>query len=113
MNFAAWLQTSWEVRNICISIATLKVNTSQSLFPSFCSASNPSDLASLLPSQLEAFPKQRLKVELNRAEMVVLVLNCLLSRGADLKNKLVLRWRNSGFPWKANGRKEGFYKEKN
>lgn len=48
-------------------------------------------VVSLLPSQLEAFPEQRLKAVLNRAEMVVLVLNCLLSLGADLKNKLVLR----------------------
>lgn len=33
MSFGAGLQTGREVRNICISIATLKVNSSQSLFP--------------------------------------------------------------------------------
>lgn len=122
MYFAAWLQMGREVGNICISIATLKVRSPPSLFPSFRSANYgnsfslrdlpPDVIASLLPSWLEAFPKQRLKVALNCAEMVVLVLNCLLSLGADLKNKLVLRWRNPSFPWKANGRKEGFLQGK-
>lgn len=101
MDFVTWLQIGQEVRNICISIVTLKVNSFQSLFPSFCSTHDGSSLSlkdlppdtviSLLRSQLEAFPEQRLKVALNRAEMVLLVLNCLLSLGADLKNKLVLR----------------------
>lgn len=123
MRFGAWFQTGQEVRNICISMATLKVNSSQSPFPSSRSASDsnsfsrrdlpPDVIASALPSRLEAFPKQSLRVAWNCAETAVLVWNCLLSLGADLKNKFVLRWRNSGFPWKANGRKEGFYKGKN
>lgn len=106
-----------EVRNICISIATLKVNSFQSLSPSFCSASDGNSLSlkdlppdmfvSQLPSQLEAFPEQRLKVTLNPAEMVVLVLNCLLSLGADLKNKLVLREIQVS-PERQMGRRKGF-----
>lgn len=109
-----------EVRNICISIATLKVNSFQSIFPSFFSASDGSSLSlkdlppdmvvSLLPSHMEAFPEQRLKVALNCAEMV-LVLNCLLSLGANLKNKLVLREIQVS-PERQMERRKGFYKEK-
>lgn len=110
-----------EVRNICISIATLKVNSFQSRFPSFCFANDGSSLSlkdlppdivvSLLPSQLEAFPEQRLKVALNRAEMVLLVLNCLLSLGADLKNKLVLR-EIQVFPERQMERRKVFFTRK-
>lgn len=63
-----------EVGNICISIATLKVNSFQSLFPSFWSANDSSGLSlkdlppdmvvPLLLSQLEVFPEQRLKVHI-------------------------------------------------
>lgn len=109
-----------EVRNICISIATLKVNSFQSLLPSFCSASDgnrlslkevpPDMVVSLLTSQLEAFPEQRLEVALNRAEMVVLVLNRLLSLGVDLKNKLLLTEIQVSPERQMEGRKV-FYKE--
>lgn len=68
-------------------------------------------VVSLLPSQLEAFPEQRPKVALNHAEMVVLVLNCLLSLGADLKNKLVLREIQVSPERQMEGSKV-FYKEK-
>lgn len=118
MDFVARLQIGQEVRNICISIVTSKVNSFQSLFPFFCSAHDGSSLSlkdlppdtviSLLPSQLEAFPEQRLKVALNRAEMV---LHCLLSLGADLKNKLVLR-EIQVFPARQMERRKVFYKEK-
>lgn len=109
-----------EVRNICISIATLKVNSFQSLLPSFCSANDgnrlslkevpPDMVVSLLTSQLEAFPEQRLEVVLNRAEMVVLALNRLLSLGADLKNKLLLTEIQVSPERQMEGRKV-FYKE--
>lgn len=109
-----------EVRNICISIATLKVNSFKSLLPSFCSANDgnrlslkevpPDMVVSLLTSQLEAFPEQRLEVALNRAEMVVLVLNRLLSLGADLKNKLLLTEIHVSLERQMEGRKV-FYKE--
>lgn len=72
MRFGASFQTGQEVRNICISMATLKVNSSQSPFPSSRSASDsnsfsrrdlpPDAIASALPSRLEAFPKQSLRV---------------------------------------------------
>lgn len=67
-------------------------------------------VVSLLTSQLEAFPEQRLEVALNRAEMVVLALNRLLSLGADLKNKLLLTEIQVS-PERQMERRKVFYKE--
>lgn len=70
----------------------------------------PDMVVSLLTSQLEAFPEQRLEVALNRAEMVVLALNRLLSLGADLKNKLLLTEIQVS-PERQMERRKVFYKE--